>query len=64
MLKESRAKKPKDTVGHGLNPYFNGTCSKSQQYCGYVVTSCSLNPYFNGTCSKSMSVSIWEVKAK
>ena len=37
----------------GLNPYFNGTCSKSDE--DNVLPSCfdSLNPYFNGTCSKS-----------
>ena len=36
----------------GLNPYFNGTCSKSDE--DNVLPSCfdSLNPYFNGTCSK------------
>ena len=35
-----------------LNPYFNGTCSKSDE--DNVLPSCfdSLNPYFNGTCSK------------
>ena len=37
-----------------LNPYFNGTCSKSSRF---VVISMKdaysrLNPYFNGTCSK------------
>ncbi len=39
----------------GLNPYFNGTCSKSE-YSGYrkgMRTPECLNPYFNGTCSKS-----------
>ena len=37
----------------GLNPYFNGTCSKSTKipYCT-TLRSKSLNPYFNGTCSK------------
>ncbi len=38
----------------GLNPYFNGTCSKSE-YSGYrkgMRTPECLNPYFNGTCSK------------
>ena len=43
---------------NGLNPYFNGTCSKRTwdnllaSDWGY-----SLNPYFNGTCSKSLCVS-------
>ena len=36
-----------------LNPYFNGTCSKSEDI---VLSShfdvVGLNPYFNGTCSK------------
>ena len=36
-----------------LNPYFNGTCSKSEVQKGArrAMTVC-LNPYFNGTCSK------------
>ena len=39
--------------GQGLNPYFNGTCSKSF-YENKILSSYldSLNPYFNGTCSK------------
>ena len=38
----------------GLNPYFNGTCSKSAcaRCCLSALMYC-LNPYFNGTCSKS-----------
>ena len=38
-----------------LNPYFNGTCSKSLDLDEWFefYTLC-LNPYFNGTCSKSM----------
>ena len=37
-----------------LNPYFNGTCSKSWCHFGYSTVGMSgLNPYFNGTCSKS-----------
>ena len=36
-----------------LNPYFNGTCSKSE-FEKYVrnLERVGLNPYFNGTCSK------------
>ena len=38
---------------NSLNPYFNGTCSKSKKYRGYIhEIEVSLNPYFNGTCSK------------
>ena len=41
---------------HGLNPYFNGTCSKSTQLLPLrgLAFILSLNPYFNGTCSKSL----------
>ena len=37
-----------------LNPYFNGTCSKSlpTRLRGYPLL--CLNPYFNGTCSKRL----------
>ena len=37
----------------GLNPCFNGICSRS--YCGYGVIDSfnSLNPCFNGICSRS-----------
>ena len=35
-----------------LNPYFNGTCSKSAMEEADVDSISSLNPYFNGTCSK------------
>ena len=45
-----------------LNPYFNGTCSKSKYTltCLTKLTN-SLNPYFNGTCSKSHS-KLWKQK--
>ena len=36
-----------------LNPYFNGTCSKSSSSSLKQRNLLSLNPYFNGTCSKS-----------
>ena len=36
-----------------LNPYFNGTCSKSLQTASAYLFALGLNPYFNGTCSKS-----------
>ena len=43
-----------DKEERGLNPYFNGTCSKSLKRLGVACGSMkSLNPYFNGTCSKS-----------
>ena len=35
-----------------LNPYFNGTCSKSALNPLCLTRKESLNPYFNGTCSK------------
>ena len=40
-------------VYKSLNPYFNGTCSKSNisSWRTANATTC-LNPYFNGTCSK------------
>ena len=40
-----------------LNPYFNGTCSKSG-FQNENIGPCAygLNPYFNGTCSKSNGV--------
>ena len=36
----------------GLNPYFNGTCSKSVMCATSFSANDGLNPYFNGTCSK------------
>ena len=37
----------------GLNPYFNGTCSKRIILSPKIrSTATRLNPYFNGTCSK------------
>ena len=41
---------------NGLNPYFNGTCSKSSFCAAHTSNSLysGLNPYFNGTCSKSI----------
>ena len=46
-------------LSKSLNPYFNGTCSKS--FTNIKATrkmeKC-LNPYFNGTCSKSYLQSI------
>ena len=45
---------PGDLDLDGLNPYFNGTCSKSRPNGKRFGKRCiSLNPYFNGTCSKS-----------
>ena len=39
-----------------LNPYFNGTCSKSNTSNNTFLSFCAcLNPYFNGTCSKSVA---------
>ena len=37
-----------------LNPYFNGTCSKSTASMDEFnkLVEDGLNPYFNGTCSK------------
>ena len=55
MLKEKLWKQRKNWVRWRLNPYFNGTCSKSA--LSLQMTSAkliSLNPYFNGTCSKSL----------
>ena len=47
-------------VSNGLNPYFNGTCSKRTISTKYINTfKLSLNPYFNGTCSKSASNMLW-----
>ena len=46
-----------DEIWAGLNPYFNGTCSKRLAELAKVGTTCkSLNPYFNGTCSKRLTV--------
>ena len=42
-----------DEYNKGLNPYFNGTCSKSIGASDQTANALSLNPYFNGTCSKS-----------
>ena len=36
----------------GLNPYFNGTCSKRKNLGSKEEQNSCLNPYFNGTCSK------------
>ena len=36
----------------GLNPYFNGTCSKIFNRGALRTPRTRLNPYFNGTCSK------------
>ena len=44
----------------GLNPYFNGTCSKSCPICHFDgALAYGLNPYFNGTCSKSTAM-VWK----
>ena len=41
------------TIAASLNPYFNGTCSKSLLVKNIVLLlKVCLNPYFNGTCSK------------
>ena len=54
MLKELELKKLEDERATSLNPYFNGTCSKSQNSTRIMKEILkSLNPYFNGTCSKS-----------
>ena len=40
-------------TSHGLNPYFNGTCSKRMEKVNMKpIEVWRLNPYFNGTCSK------------
>ena len=40
-------------VFDSLNPYFNGTCSKSIKFMPEdPQLKLCLNPYFNGTCSK------------
>ena len=41
-----------------LNPYFNGTCSKSLQTASAYLFALGLNPYFNGTCSKRMAINV------
>ena len=55
MEHAQRVTKDKITVMvQGLNPYFNGTCSKRRRKGR--ISGCipeRLNPYFNGTCSKS-----------
>ena len=53
MLKELIQRITKFDGNYSLNPYFNGTCSKSfsvTTYYTYILY--GLNPYFNGTCSK------------
>ena len=54
MLKEPFQGRPNSHNDSSLNPYFNGTCSKSQEgeYANKYLKF-GLNPYFNGTCSKS-----------
>ena len=53
MLKESVYTTVGLTLGTAsLNPYFNGTCSKSKEFNSIPNKICCLNPYFNGTCSK------------
>ena len=53
MLKETIMIKVKNLESLSLNPYFNGTCSKSGVLVSRAVKPVdSLNPYFNGTCSK------------
>ena len=53
MLKEQQSCTNAHVVTHCLNPYFNGTCSKSFIDSLFVqLVLDSLNPYFNGTCSK------------
>ena len=42
----------KDSYSRCLNPYFNGTCSKSVDDNFKDIYDSGLNPYFNGTCSK------------
>ncbi len=55
MLKEiKKISDRKKSNSLSLNPYFNGTCSKSRHFKSpdesWKIK--SLNPYFNGTCSK------------
>ena len=54
MLKEFKAEMHVTKID-GLNPYFNGTCSKrTGKTSKQRVTTNRLNPYFNGTCSKRL----------
>ena len=53
MLKESCGYYEPHTDHEGLNPYFNGTCSKRDKNATREFEASRLNPYFNGTCSKS-----------
>ena len=49
-------------LNYSLNPYFNGTCSKSYIHpCNRKAAEFRLNPYFNGTCSKRKQVSTMNV---
>ena len=52
MLKETTVTGLKKGDKVGLNPYFNGTCSKSVASGKDEKVREGLNPYFNGTCSK------------
>ena len=54
MLKERHGRNPKNRISQSLNPYFNGTCSKSKDDPTAAAATQRLNPYFNGTCSKSL----------
>ena len=48
----------------GLNPYFNGTCSKIEKKEKYNAQILCLNPYFNGTCSKIHGLNSVELSAE
>ena len=51
----------KDFLYTCLNPYFNGTCSKSYfSSLHNMLSYLCLNPYFNGTCSKSLKGLLWQ----
>ena len=59
MEHAQRGRSPKNRTlrnTKGLNPYFNGTCSKSIDSMKPMFYLRSLNPYFNGTCSKSQRI--------
>ena len=54
--------KKENRDGKSLNPYFNGTCSKSlATMTSEDRVALRLNPYFNGTCSKRECTSVAEV---
>ena len=60
MLKELFKEDP-TAAATSLNPYFNGTCSKSALEGVQSLYTASLNPYFNGTCSKRNIVFSYQI---